>query len=229
MRQQQIENISDPQTWDMERMHKDLMPMNDYQPIRMGAFPVPHYDLLGPYRGGGFMGNAKARSIPDYKLVVEDKEIVFDSFFIGDSPFYEEARRNRSFFTIMTVIDTVDTNGFTPGASSFLSRNHPDYGGQGSVSTKNNRLDYVAFTTPDKGSFAIVNMRLFHLEYGDLIVVTPQKDGSFRSLQIHSKGVKEEELFDYIKNEVLKREDVLSLITESTVISGTPEVPHEMD
>lgn len=150
--------------------------------------------------------------------MVDDKEVVFCSFHIGDSPFYEESKRNANFFTIITVIDTVDEKGFALGANNFLSRNHPDYGGQGSFLTKNDKVDFVAFTTPDKGSFAIVNMRLFHLEYGNIILVAPQKDGSFRSLQIQGSVPLEEASFEYIKNEILKREEVIEFFTADGVI-----------
>lgn len=218
IRLQQVENIQNPNLWDMDRMKNDINPINDFLPIRFGAFPVPEYDKLGTYKGGGFFTNTKARSINDYKIMIADKEVVFDSYFIGDSPFYKEENKNRSFFTIITVIDTVDAQNFALGATKFLSRNHPDYGGEGSIITKNNKIDYVAFTTPDKGSFAIVNMRLFHLEFGDIIVVVPHKDGSFRSLQIKGEKVSNDKLFDYIKNTVLKQKEVVEIISNDGVI-----------
>jgi hypothetical protein len=218
LRQQQITNIHNPELWDLERMKEDNIPLSEQTPIKFGAFPVPRYEALGPYRGGGVVGNAQARSIEDYRLMVADKEVVFNSFFIGDSPFYKDSQRNSVFFTIITVVDSVDTNNFVPGTTMMLSRNHPDYGGEGSLLTKNNRVDYVAFTTPDKGSFAIVNMRLFHLEYGNIILVTPQKDGSFRSLQIKAEKVNNEQIFNYVKKNILTREDVVAFLTDKGVI-----------
>lgn len=218
LRQKQIENIKKPELWDMERLKDDILPSNDFFPVQFGAFPVPHYNELGPYGGGGFVGNTHGRSLPEYQLMVQDKEIVFNSFFIGDSPFYKEENRNRVFFTIVTVIDTVDTEGYALAKSLMLSRNHPDYGGEGSITTKTNKIDYVTFTTPDKGSFAIVNMRLFHLEYGNIILVSPQKDGSLRSFQIKGDKVNNEEIFDHIKNTVLKRQDVIKFFTDDGVI-----------
>ncbi|MCA0131703.1 hypothetical protein [Winogradskyella alexanderae] len=218
IRQQQIENIHNPDLWDMERMREDIAPNIDLLPIKFSAFPVPYYDKLGPYKGGGFLGNTHARSVEDYKLIVEDKEVVFNSFFIGDSPFYKEENKNGVFFTIITVADSLDTNNYVPSMALISSRNHPDYGGEGSIMTKNNRIDYLAFTTPDKGSFAIINMRLFHLEHGEIIVIVPHKDGSLRSLQIQGKKVNDQEVFDYIKNEVLIRKDVVEILTEDGVI-----------
>ena len=220
IRLKQIENINNPELWDMERMKGDIKDINERHPIRDGAFPVPHYNsLLGfSYKGGGVVSNHFARSVPEGKLEVQGKEIVFSSFHIGNSPLYKEGKRNTTFFTVITVIDTVDTNNFAFGSSYFLSRNHPDYGGEGSFITKDNKVEFVAFTTPDKGSFAIVNMRLFHLEYGNIILITPQKDGSFRSLQIQGSVPPAEGSFDYIKRDVLQREEVIHFLTAEGVI-----------
>ena len=220
IRIKQIENIKNPELWDMERMKGDIKDINERQPIRDGAFPVPHYNsLFGfDYRGGGVVSNHFARSLPDYKITVEDKEIVFASFHMGNSELYKEEQRNKAFCTVITVIDTVDTNNFALGSSYFLSRNHPDYGGEGSFITKDNKVEFVAFTTPDKGSFAIVNMRLFHLEYGNIILITPQKDGSFRSLQIQGSVPPSEAIFEYIKTNILQREEVIKFFTAEGVI-----------
>lgn len=220
IRVKQIENIKNPELWDMQRMKGDIKAINERNPIRNGAFPVPHYNSLFGlnYRGGGVVSNHFARSVPEGRLEVENKEIAFCSFHIGNSPFYKEEKRNTAFFTVITVIDTVDTNNFALGGSYFLSRNHPDYGGEGSFITKDNKVEFVAFITPDKGSFAIVNMRLFHLEYGNIILVTPQKDGSFRSLQIQGSVPPAEGSFDYIKRNVLQREEVIKYLTSEGVI-----------
>lgn len=222
IRIKQIENIKNPELWDMERMKGDIKDINERLPIRDGAFPVPHYNsLFGfDYRGGGEVNNRMARSLPEYRINVEDKEIVFTSFHIGNSPFYQEEKRNTAFFTIISVTDTVDTDNFALGSSYFLSRNHPDYGGEGSFITKDNKVEFVAFTTPDKGSFAVVNMRLFHLEYGNIILVTPQKDGSFRSLQIQGSVPAAGDSFDYIRRNVLQREGVIKFLTADGVIEN---------
>ena len=158
MRVKQVSNNQNPDLWDMPRMKGDIEEISDFMPIRKGAFPVAHYDSLLSYRGGGSIASHFAPSMPEYRLQVEDKEVMFCSLHIGDSPFYKKEDRNRAFFTIITVVDTLDENNFAPGASYFLSRNHPDYGGEGSFMTKNDKIDFVAFTTPDKGDFAIVNI-----------------------------------------------------------------------
>lgn len=220
IRQKQIANIHSPELWDIERMKNDVEPINEGLPIRYGAFPVPHYKSLGSYKGGGFVSNNMARSIPEYRMHIGEKEIFFGSFAIGDSQFYKEEQRNKAFFTIISVIDTLSTENFALSTSKFISRNHPDYGGEGSLITNNDKIEYVAFTSPDKGSFAIVNMRLFHLEYGNIILIAPHKDGTLRSLQIKGSVPPEEKSFNYIKNEVLKREDVIKFFSAEGVISS---------
>ena len=220
LRAQQVEYVRTPGLWDMERMQEDIKEITDYLPLRNGAFPVPHYDSLleNSYKGGGVISNHMARSVPEYRLEVGSKEVVFCSFFIGDSPLYQENDRNKVFFTVLTVIDTVSSDNFALGAAHFLSRNHPDYGGEGSFISKKDKVDFVAFTTPDKGSFALVNMRLFHMEHGNIILVTPQKDGSFRSLQIKGKDVSDQENFNYLSQDVLNRKDVIEFLTSDGTI-----------
>ena len=61
--------------------------------------------------------------------------------------------------------------------------NHPDYLGQGFVKTKDNRIDYLAFQTPENNCYAIVNARIFDLKYGKTILIAPQKDKTLRFLQ----------------------------------------------
>ena len=70
-----------------------------------------------------------------------------------------------------------------------VSRNHPDYLGQGMIKTKNEKIEFVAFITAERKQFAIVNSRLFDLELGRTILIAPQKDGSLRSMQIKSEEI----------------------------------------
>ena len=94
----------------MDRMKTDIDPENDRLPIKWGAFPVPDYKSLHgfPYRGGGSISSQMARSMEEYRLMVEDKEIAFCTLHIGNSELYPEGKRNKTFFTIITVIDTID-------------------------------------------------------------------------------------------------------------------------
>jgi hypothetical protein len=67
--------------------------------------------------------------------------------------------------------------------NEIISRNHPDYIGQGRMMAFEKQIDYMAFLTHTGQSYAIVNVRLFNLNLGKKIVITPQPDGSLRSRQ----------------------------------------------
>jgi hypothetical protein len=122
------------------------------------------------------------------------------------------------FFTLITVTDTLDANGYAVGTGQISSRNHPDYIGQGYFQTKTGKVDFTAFTTPEGEEYAIVNMRLFHLKYGNVILVAPHKDGTFRSLQLNESEVSSEAHYDRFKDQILKRADVVEFFSESGVI-----------
>uniref|UniRef100_UPI00257F4286 hypothetical protein n=1 Tax=Proteiniphilum sp. UBA5510 TaxID=1947286 RepID=UPI00257F4286 len=91
---------------------------------------------------------------------------------------------------IMVLTDIeIDTINYSHSKNQMISRNNPDYIGQGFVKTKNGEVDYVAFLTADRNEYAIVNMRLFNLKHGRIILIAPQKDGTIRSLQLKSEQV----------------------------------------
>ena len=222
VRIKQVSNIHNPDTWDMERMKEDIQGDEPLYPFVRGAFPTPHYDsLMGMNYGGGSVQTSHfLPSVPEYRILLNNRDIMFCSLVVGDGPFYKsESGVDDVFFTLITVVDTLDDNNYAIGNAQILSRNHPDVGGQGSFITRKSKVEFVAFTTPDKGSFAIANMRLFHLEYGDIVLVTPMKDGSFRSMQLKGKKRTGDENFDYIRNTILKEEDVIDFLTNEHVIS----------
>lgn len=223
LRLKQLENIKNPALWDLTRMKKDIRKTDSLVPIRFGAFPVPHYDSLAmkSYRGGGVECPYVLPSIPEFRLQVAGKEIAYCSFFVGNSTFYpSNDQASTIFFTVITVVDTLNTDNHIIGNSQFISRNHPDMVGQGSFLIKNNRVDFLGFITPEEHNIALVNMRLFHLNYGNTIIITPQKDGSFKSMQINGKTASKDdsENYEYIKNNVLKRKQVIAFLTEDGVI-----------
>ena len=47
-----------------------------------------------------------------------------------------------------------------------------------------------------------MNLRLFDLDQGRLILIAPQKDGSLRSMQIDTPILEETEINGYIKNKI---------------------------
>ena len=72
--------------------------------------------------------------------------------------------------------------------------------------------------TPEGNDYAIVNMRLFHLNYGNIIVIAPQKDGTLRSIQLNEEELNSDTLDDFIKSEILERPEIIEFLTNKGVI-----------
>lgn len=133
-----------------------------------------------------------------------DKTILFNALFAKANPFNTEfipvSEADEVFFHIMVATDYVDTVAYSHTMNEIVSRNHPDYLGQGFFKTFDNRIDYSAFITADRKSYAIVNMRLFDLSKGRTVLIAPQKDGSLHSMQIHSPFLSSKEVEAYSKS-----------------------------
>jgi hypothetical protein len=213
----QIENIADSTTWDMDRMKKDIDPGPFGNPgfMKFGAFPVPDYSLLGENSFKG-LSNYSTGFQP---LNLNGKKIVYSSFIVNEGPFYQTAnKKDKVFFTLVTVTDTVDLETYTTHRTQILSRNHPDYVGQGFLKTKQSVIDFLAFITPEKDSYALVNMRLFNLNFGNIVIIAPQKDGSFRSIQLKEKELSSDTLNDFIQTDLLKRKEIVDFLCNDDVI-----------
>lgn len=199
---QHLKNREDSTTWDKEMLAKDLDRVKVTGidiPVNIGAFPVPEYKLLGEnmFKGVGLAGNM----VEGIRL--EDKRLLYAHFsanknaitepYIGEQP-------NEVFFTIVVLTDFIDTINYTHAKPHIISRNNPDYIGQGFFKTQNDRIDYLAFLTADRNEYAIVNMRLFNLKHGRTVLIAPQKNGTIRSMQIKSPLLSREEIDEYLKS-----------------------------
>ena len=171
-------------------------------PFTMGIFPTPKYDLIVQNSFNG-VGNYGLTGGEGYEYKIDDKTILFNSFLAGANVFNKnqlgDNHKNEIFFHVVVLTDFVDTVDYSHCMTEVLSRNHPDYIGQGFYRTRNNRIDYAAFITADRDAYAIVNMRLFDLTKGKTILIAPQKDGTFRTLQIPSPRLSSMEIEDYTK------------------------------
>ena len=172
-REQHLNNRNDSTTWDNEMLDNDkqLIGVGELGPFELGVFPVPKYELLGI---GSFKGLGNKNE--DFKL--GDKTVVMNSFFVSKNEINKERlgdKDNEVFFQLLVLTDTLDTENYNLNKSIAISRNHPDYVGQGFVKTKSNTIDYVAFDTAEGESYAIVNTRLFNLNFGKTILIAPQK------------------------------------------------------
>lgn len=215
LRNQQLKNLRDSTTWDIQRMKKDSesKPFGNPGFMHFGAYPVPDYDLLGKFMG---VGNYSTAFQP---IKLKDKNVVFSSFAVNESPFYKtKSGKDKVFFTVITVTDTIDLKAYSTHRLQVISRNHPDYIGQGYIKTKLNPIDFMAFITPEGNDYAIINMRLFNLNYGNFIIIAPQKDGTLRSLQLNEKEIGSDLLEDFIKSDILNRTDIIEFLTNPNVI-----------
>jgi len=196
-REKHLANRNDSTTWDLEMLENDkqMIGLGDFGPFELGVFPVPRYDLIGKDSFKG-LGN-----MPE-DFITEDRKLVMNSFYVGKN----ELNKNRIkqgddavFFQIIVLTDTIDDVNYNLQQSIGISRNHPDYFGQGFVQTKKTRIDYSAFQTAENTSYAIVNTRVFDLKFGKTIVIAPQKDGTLKSLQIKSPNLSSKSIVAYTK------------------------------
>ena len=215
-----LANREDSTTWDLKLFKKDLEGVdNKYGPFSSGAFPVPTYDFFGEgnYRNPeAFSYNGGYQSV----LKVENKILFSTNFFITKgllNEHYLKEKDNIVFFQIVVLTDLIDWEEFGHLKPLELSRNHPDYFGQGSYKTKNNQIDFSAFATHDGDSYAIVNTRLFDLTKGKTILIAPQKDRSLRSMQIDSPELSSEQIDQYLKG-LLKEEKIVKFFTSKESI-----------
>ncbi|WP_424001427.1 hypothetical protein [Maribacter sp. IgM3_T14_3] len=184
--------------------------LND-RPMVNGVFPVPDYDFAdSTFVGLGNSGDWKG-------IKLKDKTIIHHSLFVTKSAVnqkYIPNKPNEVYFTILGLTDSVDTKKFTHTNVNATSRNHPHYSGQGFIKTKSNTIDFTAFLTADRKEYAIVNMRLFDLKIGRIILIAPQKDGTFRSLQLESPIMSSEEMDVYVKD-LLNDKKVMDFFTRA--------------
>jgi len=93
-----------------------------------------------------------------------------------------------------------------------ISRNHPDYLGQGFIKTKNSRIDFLAFQTAESNNYAIINTRIFDLGLGKTVLIAPQKDRTLRSLQILRPPTSSDLIKVYTEEKSLKDKRVMAFL-----------------
>lgn len=212
----QLQNRDDSSTWDSAMFQSDLELKSFYPkdlPISMGVFPTPRYDILGPssFKGIGMMGLSGGGD----ELRVAGKPILYSAFYINQSETakaFVGTKKDRVFFQILVLTDSIDTVNYTHLHKLIVSRNHPDYIGEGFFQTRQNKIDYLAFHTVTQSSYAVVNLRTFDLSKGRTLLIAPMKDGSLRSLQIASPPLSSDELDAYTK-ELLDNQKVKTFFT----------------
>jgi ribosomal protein L31 len=202
---QQLENCRrNPETWDTAMFALDLM-FNQSRvtaPMSVGTYPTPDYNSLdsNSFHGVGTYYN---------DLTWNNKHVLHSTFY------YKSVKNNETFehpfLTIVTLADNIDTVDYSHVQNEIISRNHPDYIGQGRMIVSDQNIDYVAFHTQDGDEYAIVNMRLFNLSYGHTIFIKTMNDGSLRSMQLDTDFKSLDEIDTFFISTSLPNEVLLFL------------------
>lgn len=178
----------DSTTWDGEMLAADSRFVG-YGPLNSGVFPVPRYELLGErsFTGLGFSQN-------DRPFGERGNHLIYSHFLVKrntlNDAYIPDGKVDEVFFMVVVLSDVVlDTVDYSHCSNAVTSRNNPDFVGQGSIATRAAAVDYVAFLTVDRNQYALVNMRLFDLKQGRVVLIAPQRDGSLRSMQIRPQEV----------------------------------------
>lgn len=210
------ENRNDSTKWSTKNWKADTRNFKlNGKPMIKGVFPVPKYELVdSTFNGLGNSGDWKG-------LNLENKKIIYHSFYVkknGVNKKFINNKANEVFFSIAVLTDSVDLKNWMHTDVSVSSRNHPHYVGQGFVKTKSNEIDFSAFISADRNSYALVNMRLFDLRIGRIILISPKKDGTLRSIQLDSEIMSSDEMDNHIKDLLKNDKGVIDFFTDKSNI-----------
>lgn len=167
-----------PATWDQKMLEEDVATAQFLQkeglelgPMPFSAFPTPEYDSIQPFFGVGghtFRENTTLGPIRStlfhYKASAEDTT-------------------HRVFFQII-VADALPDSVEQAAQYVIISRNHPNYLGQGFIKMPTETVEFVAVTTTQQQAFAIINSRLFDLQFGTTILIKKHPKGYLMSKQV---------------------------------------------
>lgn len=189
---QYLEDRENPCKWDKTHFLEDLekFPHSNQEPITPGVFPVADYNLY-PGTFDGIIAANLDIFLPSGQRIA--CTVSGNSRTTLNEPLIKD--NDEDFFFILAVVTDFpkDTISFDDVNIDSFSRNHPDVITQGYVRTsETEKIEFVAFRAANNDAYAIVNMRLFNLNDGNIVIIVPQEDGSLRSMQ-----VKPEELLTF--------------------------------
>ncbi len=202
-----LENQYDSLTWDLDLLDFDKNFLTDkgLLPFKFGVFPVSKYEI---FKKDGFKGIGSSGKFSK----INEKDIYFNYFFINKSSLNDQILKEKDdevFFLIGIFTEYIDTNLVNQISNMIVSRNHPDYIGQGTFKTKNDLINYMAFKTYEGSSYAVVNMKLFDLKYGNTILINPKQDSTFRYLQIKQTELFSTNDIDKVINKLVEDKNIL--------------------
>lgn len=190
-----VKKSNDSTYWNLDMLNEELAYVDMLKtldvPFILSPFPVPDYETAG---NGNF----------PIKLKLEDKQLIGHAATVYKNDemnhlFNSDTTDALTYFSIITIATNNNEHVIA------TSRNHPNYVAQGSlnIGTESN-VDWVAFQTPNKGAFAIVNGKFFDLEFGKTILCAPRKDGSVRFYQFKDLTIDKENLTPLLSNNIIK-------------------------
>lgn len=208
----------DPKNWDMELLRDDMEGYNEFRHLTKPAIryipsPVATYDTPG--------GLCKP-----IKLEIHGQTLVGHSVGWAKGKFNEKlfqpGDRVQIYLSILVLTD--DPGDMNKRATRIVSRNHPHYVASGKVITEIGDVDWVQFALANGSNHAIVSQRVFDLDFGNTIVVLPQKDGSLRFHQLDgpraiSKVFEKNEVDTYLV-ELAKDEKLIKSVTSDKAIQS---------
>lgn len=201
----------DPATWDLELLEADRgilsLPPGVLPGMPYGVWPVPAYDLIGE---NAYNGNSTGVS----EQLIGDRHVVGVAFMVGRNAFNESLPGGDSAFTVVHVLVACDEPPRPDGSNlsaGVSSRNAPHVLGSLWLDSGRGEIEALAFQTGDGDAFAIINLRLFDLDAGRCIVISPQADGTLRSLQRDVPDVGPDEI-ESAHAAILARDDVRAFL-----------------
>ncbi|MEM8523833.1 MAG: hypothetical protein AAGG68_04275 [Bacteroidota bacterium] len=191
----------DEDKWNLKLLKADQEwgAKRDHLPQIDGVFPVP------PYSTGG-IGSL------NIQLNTLNKSIKGTTFFLRKSA-YNAHRFPANNDATTEIVGVILVVGGGKSKSLVSSRNHPYYVAQGKIESNHKPVDWTIIQIPDGKVYALVNMRLFDLSAGKLIIIAPQADKTYRSWQTTIPFSSKQNIQDILE-EVTKQEALLAFLKE---------------
>ncbi|MFA8451584.1 MAG: hypothetical protein ACEPOW_12905, partial [Bacteroidales bacterium] len=183
--------VLDHSLWDYQLLNDDLenISINTKFPIKKGVFPVPSYE-----------SNGVATEL--FEVMIAGHRFVAVKFGLGRGDYNKHLFPNETnvrivaVFTLLVKSDEELLNPFLG-----FSRNHPDYLAEGSFKTASQNIDWLVIQPQNNQGAAIVNMKYFDLSNGRFVMIIPQKDNSFRFMQVPTRFMEFEQIGAFIEKE----------------------------
>lgn len=173
-------------------------------PIHPFNFPVNRYKTRGTFT------NADT-------ITIGNKKILYVNFGYIPNEESVQAENPDLFFNIAFILDKedniLDMMMNRKLATEVVSRNHPNYYGQGSFCSPYGKIDFVGFHSENGDAYSIINSRIFNLKIGTTVFIKTNGESTIRSWQlIDSEKIKAKEYKSYITQKVEEDQELNKFI-----------------